>query len=246
MTSFASMPMYDWPEVISSTDAYWTALASAFDDVGLRPPDKLARSGEEGSDWHSPHLFFSQTCGLPFRLRLAGGGTLLGTPDYQIADCPPGYYRSALIASKDDQRDLLNAFGGASYGYNALDSQSGHAALKQSCDGFGGIEEFLGAGVKTGAHRSSVRAVARGAVEIAAIDAVSWELALRHEPDAQLVKVIGWSKPTPGLPYIAAKGINPAPYRDAIPKAIASLAPSDRDALLLKGFVAIPQAAYLS
>ncbi len=246
MTTFASLPMYDWPEVQSSTDALWAGLATAFTQQGLKPPAKLSRNQAEGSGWRRPDLFFSQTCGLPFRLRLAGKVTLLGTPDYGLAECPPGYYRSALIASKDDPRQTFDEFQGAVFGFNATDSQSGHAALVSSCDSHGGIDKFLGAGVKTGAHRSSVRAVARGAVEVAAIDAVSWKLACRHEPDAKQVKVVGWTKPTPGLPYIAAKGVDATLYKAAIPQAISALPSHDREALMLNGFVNIPQAAYLS
>ena len=54
--------------------------------------------------------------------------------------------------------------------------------------------------VFTGAHRDSVRAVADGTVDLAAIDVHSWRLACEYEPEAAgRLAVIGTTDPTPGV-----------------------------------------------
>ncbi len=56
----------------------------------------------------------------------------------------------------------------------------------------------------TGSHRNSIRAVASGEAQLAAIDAQSWWLALAHEPAADEVRMAGRSVDVPGLPLITA------------------------------------------
>lgn len=67
----------------------------------------------------------------------------------------------------------------------------------RTCAGRGGLRI-----VETGGHRASVRAVAEGRADLAAIDCRSWALALRHEPCARRLVVIGWTAERPGLPYV--------------------------------------------
>ncbi|WP_373084377.1 phosphate/phosphite/phosphonate ABC transporter substrate-binding protein [Sneathiella sp.] len=100
--------------------------------------------------------------------------------------------------------------------------------------------------MKTGSHRKSIQAVADGTVDVAAIDAVSWELAKRHEPAAATLRVIKTTNPTPGLPYISAR----RSARDvdqihlAVIDAMASLEESIREDLLLMGFAATQDTDY--
>jgi ABC-type phosphate/phosphonate transport system substrate-binding protein len=110
-------------------------------------------------------------------------------------------------------------------------SQSGHAALDAA---LGPLAPDRG--LVTGSHRASIVAVATGAAEIAAIDAVSWRLAEAWEPEAARLRVLGWTRPTPGLPMITARGRDPGPIAGAVAEAIVALAPAHRAALGLAGF----------
>lgn len=232
----ASLPMYDWPEVRPATDAWWAALRDALRAQGIPAPDALSRDGDH---WEDPGLVLGQTCGLPFRRHLRGRVTLLGAPDYGLDGLAPGYYCSVLVVGRDDPAPDGAALRSARYAYNARLSQSGFAALEAA---LGPRDPRLG--VETGAHRASIRAVAEGAARVAAIDAVSWRLALAHEPAAARLRVLGCTPATPGLPMITAFGRDPAPFRAAIAAAIAALAPGPRAALGLCGFVPFDEAAY--
>lgn len=234
----ASLPMYDWPELRGATDALWAALRDALRARALAAPERLAR---DAAHWTDRHLALSQACGLPYRLRLHGAVTLIGAPDYGLDGCPAGFYRSALVVRANDQRRDPIEFADACFAFNAPESQSGWAAL----------EAALGprppsAGVRTGAHRASIRAVAAGAADIAAIDAVSWRLAQAWEPTAARLRPIGWTRPTPGLPMITAVGRDPAVYAAAVAEGIAALDPASRNALGLRGFRSFAPDAYLA
>lgn len=230
--AIASLPMYDVPELRAETDALWAAIRDAIRARGIEAPDALTRGPDETALWRDSALVLSQTCGMPWRLGLHTDATLIGTPDYDVEGCPPGYYRSAVITRADDSDPKI-------WAYNATTSQSGYAAIADS-----GV--VLKDSIETGSHGASIAAVASGKADIASIDAVTWRLAQRFTPDATALKVIRWTPPTPGLPYITAKHRDPAPLAEAVTEAIAALPPRTRDALGLTGFVHIPSADYLA
>lgn len=233
----ASLPMYDWPEARAATDAFWARLRDALRTRGIAAPDALAR---DAPHWTDPGLALSQTCGMPFRLGLHADVTLVGAPDYGLDGCPPGHYRSAIVARADDARRGPGDFARARFAFNATDSQSGWAALQAALGPLDPAD-----GLRTGAHRASVAAVAAGLADVAAIDAVAWRFALAWEPAARALRVVGWTAPTPGLPMIAARGRDPAQAADAVEEAVRTLDEASRAALGLRGFVRFAPRDYL-
>ena len=236
----ASLPMYDWPEVRAETDRYWQAIRAALG----HGPDGLTRGFEDHmAHWQRPDLLLSQTCGMPYRSRLHDKVALVGTPDFGVAGCAPGFYCSVLVVNAQDDRAQLSDFADDIFAYNEGGSQSGWAAPAAHLAAFGRRFTRL---LATGSHRASLRAVAEGRAAMAAIDAVTWELAQRHDPASARLRVLERTAPTPGLPYITAQGRDPAPLRAAITTAIAGLDAETRVALMLRGLVAIPARAYLA
>jgi len=235
----ASLPMYDRPETAAAHDRYWQAIRAHLGEG----PDALTRGGDLWQHWQSRDLIFSQTCGYPYRARLHGHVTLIGTPDYGLPGCPPGHYNSVFVARADDPRAQLAEFETARFAYNEALSQSGWAAPQTHAQAKGITFRNL---VQTGGHRLSAMAVAEGRADIAAIDALTWELLMRHDLFAASLREIERSKPTPVLPYITAKGRDSARHFDAVSAAIADLSAQDLDVLHLKGLVAIPAETYLA
>jgi hypothetical protein len=68
----------------------------------------------------------------------------------------------------------------------------------------------------------------------------------RAEPFAARLRVLASTPPTPGLPLITARFADSRDIRSAVSGAIKGLAQADREALLLRGVVDIPAAAYLA
>lgn len=242
----ASLGMYDFaPALQAANDRLWIGIRDGLRRAGIAAPDALTRGTAAYWDtWQSPGLVFSQTCGYPFRARLWQQVTLIGTPDYDLPDCPPGHYASVYIAREGDPRHTLAQFYGAAFAYNEALSQSGWAA-PQNHAATGGLHHR--AALETGGHLASAMAVAQGRADYAAIDALTWALLQRHDPRVTALKEIArTSPPTPVLPFIAAKAADGDLYFGVLQAAIASLAPDDRSTLMLRGIVRIPVDAYLA
>lgn len=236
----ASLPMYDRPSTAEANDRLWAEIRGQLAARGVAAPECLTRDGDPWDHWLVPELVLSQTCGLPYRTRLHGSVALVGTPDYGLDDCPPGHYRSRVLVRADDPRARLSDFAGARLAYNESMSQSGWAALAVHAPGM-----HWGALVRTGGHARSVEAVASGAADIAAIDAVTWELLRAEGAPAEGLRVLASTEATPGLPLISALGADVRRIREAVAEAISRLDPADTVALRLTGLVAIPAEDYL-
>lgn len=240
----ASLGMYDPAPLQGANDRFWTLIRDGLRARGVQAPEALTRGeGAYWPAWRSPDLVFSQTCGFPFRARLYGQVTLVGTPDYGVEGCPPGHYRSVFVVRADDPRETLAAFDGAQLAFNEPLSQSGYAApLAEAARR--GIRFRLGPA--TGGHALSARAVAEGKAEIAALDAVTWAILVENGLAPDTLRVIDQTTPTPALPYIAATGADAETTFAAVAEAIADLPAPDRDRLHLRGLVRIPAEAYLA
>ncbi|MBT8240713.1 MAG: PhnD/SsuA/transferrin family substrate-binding protein, partial [Acidimicrobiia bacterium] len=136
----------------------------------------------------------------------------------------------------------LAEFQGAVLAFNSEDSQSGYFAIMSHAEREG---VTFAERIETGAHRLSATAVAEGNADVAAIDAVSWRLMERYDDVTTDLRVAFWSKPTPGLPYIAAPGVDVVSLRAAIESALQQLTPADRDALGIVGLERISPQLYL-
>jgi len=237
----ASLPMYDRPELRPVTDRYWAAIRRAA-GAAADLPDRLTRTDDPWRHWLAPDLALSQTCGLPFRARLNGRVTLIGTPVYDL-ECAPGHYYSVFVARRDDPRRDPAAFAEAVFAYNDPLSQSGWAA-PQADAAAGGWR--LGRPVESGGHAVSALWVAEGRADLAALDALSWRLIQRYDPWAGALHAIGRTAPTPGLPYIAARGADADRMAAAVAAALAALTPKDRAELGISGLIRLPETAYLA
>lgn len=239
----ASLMMYDREELAAAHESYWHAIRAALKARGIDSPAELANDADEFEVWKSPDLVLSQTCGMPYRKWLHDRVTLVGTPDFGVPNCPPGYYNSVIVVRADDQRERFGDYRDARFTYNQTFSQSGYAApfaLAQS-QGFWFENRSQSHG-----HVHSARAVAVGRADIAAIDAVTWRLIRRFDLWSDQLRELAITPPTPGLPYIAGPDADDQAIFAALSEAIETLDPTDRSALGLHGLVAIPKSAYLA
>ena len=239
----AGLPMYDWEEVRLATDALWARMRDALRSRGIDAPDALSRGRELYAEWRDPELILGQTCGLPFRADLKGDVQMVGAIDYGLPDCPPGYYCSALTVAVDDPRSDVAEFAGAPFAYNSRNSQSGYTCLMKAFDE-AGMEP--GAPVKTGAHAASIRAIAEGRAEIAAIDGISHRLAVAYMPEVTKTRVIGMTPPTPGQALITAPGNPAAEIREAMCEVLSDLPEDIAGPLGIIGFADLHAEDYLA
>ncbi|MBV7408848.1 MULTISPECIES: phosphate/phosphite/phosphonate ABC transporter substrate-binding protein [Roseobacteraceae] len=236
----ASLGMYDMPHLQRAHDRLWAGIRTA---LGYGP-DHLTRGGDPWAEWQSPDLLLAQTCGLPYRARLHDKVTLVGTPDYDLPDCPSGYYFSYLIRRRDDPRPLRELSKQGVMAYNEPLSQSGWAAPVAHLAARGLRPKRI---KQTGSHLGSINSVLLKTADYAAIDAVTMLLWGAHDMDAvAYLEAFDTTEPTPALPYITALDRDPAPIADAVRSAIAAMPHEDRCDLRLKGMVDIPASEYLA
>ncbi len=237
----ASLPMYASPRTAGAEARLWHGIRDRMRKSGIDAPDTLTRdTGDLFDHWLSPGLALSQTCGLPYRTRLHGRVTLVGTPDYALDGCPPGHYRSVIVVRADDPRPGLSDFAGADFAYNDPISQSGWAALAAERP-----DLLTGPLLRTGSHRASAAAVREGRAEFAALDAVTWRLIVT-EGQAGGLRVAGYTRPKPGLPLVASAEVDGDIAFACVAAAIETLLPADRETLGLVGLVPIPAEDYLA
>lgn len=231
----AFLPMYDWPEVAGEIDAFWRAVRAALRDRGVEGPEALLRPSRLPEDWLRPDLLLSQTCGLPLVRGLRGRVAVVAAVDHGIADLAPGCYRSRIVVRAGDPAGGLGDLRGRAVAINGVDSQSGSGSLRRVVAGMG--HPFFGRVAVSGAHVASIRMVASGEADAAAIDAVTWELARRHAPEAGGLRVLASTPETPGLPFITRLGGPVAALREALAEAVEAVGERVREAILVRGIV---------
>ena len=232
-----SLPMYDRAETTAANDDLWQGVRAR---LGYGP-ETLDRDIGLWEAWLAPDLLLSQTCNLPYRLRLHGHVQIVGSPDYELPGCPPGYYNSVLVARADDDRALPEL--AARSVINQPHSQSGYGALWYHLADHGITPTIVG---ESGGHVQSAPMVAEGAADLACIDALSWRLIERHDPVATRLREVGRTAPTPATPYITGPGTDVAALRAALSGAIAALPEDHRAAISLQDLAVIDEAAYLN
>ncbi len=202
----AALPMYDWPDVRETTDTLWHHLALALKARGLDVPDRLDRERSSDNVWRDPDLLIAQTCGYPFVTEYRDHVRLVATPVYNVEGCSGPLYCSQIVVRSDENAQTLAELQGRRVAINNMASQSGFAALRAAVTALGQPGPFFGAAELSGSHLNSMRSVADGGADVAAIDTVAWALALRYRPDiANHLKSIATTAMTPGLPFVTAR-----------------------------------------
>jgi ABC-type phosphate/phosphonate transport system substrate-binding protein len=205
-------------------------------DPARLPPDEL----DFRAVWLHPQLLFAQTCWGPMELGLSRHVHVIGQPSYDGFEGGQGeLYSSAILMRRDEGRahasapaegcaviplDLLRS---QRFAFNSPDSMSGIIALSRDLEALGTTINLFSGRVETVGHRDSIVAIAEGRADVCAIDCRSWAMALRFEPAAKDVQVVGWTKRRKGLPYIAAAGVS----NDLLARLRAALAKIDQVAM---------------
>lgn len=238
------LPMYRVRGAREHADILWECLRDSIRKAGLQAPERADDFTPRMKGWLHPQLLLGQTCGLPYISKLYDRVELVGTPDYGVEGCPPGFYHSTILASRGDSRSSLSEFGGATLTFNGEDSQSGYAAIMRAAAPFARDGRFFGRAIHSGSHEASMRLVKEGHADLAAIDSVTWRMSREFDPEIAELKVVATTTPTPGLPFITAAGNPAGKIFEAVREGIASLPDQTRKAFGLKGVLPFQKSDY--
>ncbi|WP_185968532.1 PhnD/SsuA/transferrin family substrate-binding protein [Paracoccus sp. M683] len=196
--SAAALPMYDWPEVRVETLAFWQGIRARV--PGLPELSHPVEMDDLLAIWRDRRTVMTECCWGTVDLGMCTAQQILAQRSYDGVHGGEGiYYRSALImrqgiSAQPGQRAVIpDGIQHLPWAANQPDSRSGWLGIAE--DAALSAERVLW----TGAHRASIRAVAEGQADIAAIDCLSWQLAQAYEPAAQGLVVVGWTAPRPGI-----------------------------------------------
>jgi ABC-type phosphate/phosphonate transport system substrate-binding protein len=244
MNTVAFLPMYAVRGAHHHADGLWRCLRDSLRSSGIEAPEQVSTITPRIDGWLHPDLILGQTCGLPYITRLCDWVELIGTPDYGVEGCAPGFYHSTLVISAADKRRQLSEFSGATFALNGRDSQSGYGAMMCAAAPFAQAGRFFGRAIHTGSHDASMRLVAKGLADIAAIDSVTWRMSCQFDSVTEGLRSIGTTEPTPGLPFIAAKGRWDGRLLDAVRAGVAGLPEATREAFGLRDVLPFRRADY--
>jgi ABC-type phosphate/phosphonate transport system substrate-binding protein len=244
MSTIAFLPMYAVRGAREHADMLWSCLRDSLRRGGFGAPEHVSSITPRVDGWLRPDLILGQTCGLPYITKLCDRVELIGTPDYGLEGCEPGFYHSTFVVSASDRRRDLSEFFGATFAVNGKDSQSGYGAMMRAAAPLAKAGRFFGRAIHTGSHDASMRLVAEGAADIAAIDSVTWRISKAFDPLTRGLQSIGNSEPTPGLPFIVAMARFDSGLFDAVRAGIAALPDDTSKAFGLRDVVQLQRIDY--
>lgn len=212
MSRVASLGMYDPPPLHAANDRLWRAIAERLRQAGVAGvPDRLDRDRPLDAIWDDPTLLLAQTCGYPLTTRWRDRLTYVATPLYAAPGCEGHYHRSRFVVRRDDAATDLGALAGRRAAINEATSNTGMNLLRRAVAPLSAGRPFFAGVIVTGSHASSLDAVAQGAADVAAIDAVTFAHLSEQQPALTArVRTIGWSLPVPNLPFVTSRSTDPA------------------------------------
>ncbi len=233
--------MYDLPPLRAATDEFWSAIAERLRAAGIAEvPSALTRDMGHVDTWRDPRLLFGQACQYPLASAWHDSVRLLALPVYAVPGCEGSRYRSAIIVRANDLAQGLADLRGRRCAVNERDSNSGSNLLRAAIAPLADQGRFFASVALSGGHLASVRAVAQGSADVAAIDCVSYAHIRRFDPEITAgLRILDWTPSSPGLPYVTAR-VSDAATVSALRAALAAVQADPalaavRDALKLSG-----------
>ncbi|WBO23749.1 phosphate/phosphite/phosphonate ABC transporter substrate-binding protein [Sphingomonas abietis] len=246
----ASLAMYDAPGLQSANDALWSAIAHHLRAAGLDDvPAGLDRTRSLEEIWDDPNLLLAQACGYPLATQWRGRLRYVATPHYKAAGCEGASHRSRIVVRRDEAAVALPELRGRRAAVNAENSNTGMNLFRTMAAPLATDGRFFGSVLITGSHHASIRAVAAGEADIAAIDCVTFAHLEREDPlSTRRLRTLAWSPPSPGLPLVTSAATSDAGLRilrRAVRQAIRDDANgASVDALLIAGVDVLRQSRY--
>lgn len=250
---YVSLPMYDFPEVASSTARMVDALVVTFGAEGL---EASAAGGLPTAHhdlmayWSGPEMLISQSCGLPFVEDLAAVTHCVGTFRWSGVSDERGWYRTVIVVAPGSGARNLADLAGARPAVSNTQSLSGWCSLGVAVAGVTDRADFLRPTVLTGSHAGSLAALQSGDADVASIDPGTYQLLARHRPAAVAgLRQVGEGPWVPATPLVVPRSL-PVPIersRSIVTGALNSAGLADSRAEIgIDSFVVVPDEEYLA
>jgi ABC-type phosphate/phosphonate transport system substrate-binding protein len=199
--------------------------------------------GQNDDTYRAKDLFMAQTCGYPLLKKWSPTHYPIATATFNIAGCEEDRYSSWFVCHKNSAHQHLDQFANSTVTVNGSDSNSGCNVLRYAVSQLSNFEPnkpYFKKVTQSGGHWNSLQLISKGEADLAAIDSVSYALALQHYPELkQTLKIIGQSEFSMGLPFIAPNtlALDTTELTEKMNEAVETMDGDSRALLFLKGFV---------
>jgi phosphonate transport system substrate-binding protein len=166
-------------------------------------------------------------CGLPYTRIVDRAGPVLMPLVAALVDDPrvaerPVYFSELVVSANSPHRQLADLHG-VIFGYNETGSFSGFVNLGAALAGRGLDWHFFGRCIETGSHADSLRMVAGGQIDVAAIDSHALTMEVARDPALRArLRVVESVGPYPMPPLVISSRLGVA-SRDAIARVLLGL-----------------------
>jgi ABC-type phosphate/phosphonate transport system substrate-binding protein len=252
---FASLPMYNLPEMRAANARFWEALRGLLSEAGLEDvPETLIFERGPVPPRLEPEMLFSQTCGYPLETVFKGQAIRLGAPVYDVPGCgmaSSGWptHRAFFVVRGDSPAQSLADLRGGVWLLNSPVSNSGMNLPRRALADIAGGGRFFREVIETGGHPASLERLLRGEGDAASIDCVTFAFWRHHRREAaNCVRIIGETPVSPSIPFVTSAA-TPAATIDILRAALRRVASEPRYAaaragLMIAGIEDVPDAAY--
>ncbi len=247
-----SLPMYDFPAIRTATDAWWRGIAQHLQRAGVAAAHlSLLHDRPVRELWGDKQLLMSQCCGYDVVFGHRTVLAVLATPVYAVEGCRGGYYHSRIVVHQDSGLQALSALRGKVAAINGPESHSGMNALLSLVQPLSRAGYFFSQIKVSGAHVDSLALVQQRAVDVAAIDCVTYALLARYQPAAVTDLVtIARTERAPAVPYVTRQALDATQQQRLRAGLLAAFSDpalaTVREALLLADVVVKPPEFYQS
>ena len=179
----ASLPMYNLPEMQAENAAFWLAIrteAERLGVMGLPPALDFARKPVPARI--EPDTVFTQVCGWPLQTIYAGQAMVLGVPAYGAAHCAGPTHAGVFVVRRDAPFRSVADLRGCDFVFNSIHSNSGMNLPRRVIAELAGSRPFFGSIVETHSQPINLERVARGEADATCVDCVTYAFFARHRP----------------------------------------------------------------
>jgi ABC-type phosphate/phosphonate transport system substrate-binding protein len=207
----ASLPMYNLPEMQTENAAFWLAIRTEAERLGVMGlPLRLDFARKPVPERIEHETVFTQVCGWPLQTIYAGQAKVLGVPAYGVAHCAGPTHAGVFVVQRDAPFRSVAELRGCDFVFNSLHSNSGMNLPRRVIAELAGSGPFFGSIAETHSQPMNLERVARGEADATCVDCVTYAFFARHRPAlAEQLRILAATPPTPAIPYVTAVATDP-------------------------------------
>ena len=207
----ASLPMYNLPEMQAGNAAFWLAIRTEAERLGVMGlPPELDFARKPVPARIEPDTVFTQVCGWPLQTIYAGQAIVLGVPAYDAPHCAGPTHAGVFVVRRDAAFSSVADLCGRDFVFNSIHSNSGMNLPRRVIADLADGRPFFRSIVETHSQPINLERVAHGEADATCVDCVTYAFFARHRPTiADQLRILAATPSTPAIPYVTANATDP-------------------------------------